>query len=183
MDRRSDDCQRPRTLDGFPDGIGVVFDDMVLVRGFEDLLKDRTRKTAIMAVAILQAFREDREGCRELLSFARGVGSEALLAEMDVQYQEATGRRIASLFTYEEYLQTEHWRGMAAQAKADAEFKCLFCGSARNLNAHHRTYENLGNEQPGDLIVLCNDCHARHHGKLPEPPKPEPRRDVRYDDG
>jgi len=28
---------------------------------------------------------------------------------------------------------------------------------------HHRTYERLGRELAGDLVVLCSACHRRHH--------------------
>ena len=31
---------------------------------------------------------------------------------------------------------------------------------------HHRTYDNLGDEEPEDLVVLCRKCHATFHGKL-----------------
>lgn len=36
-------------------------------------------------------------------------------------------------------------------------------GNETTLQAHHRTYENRGQEQPGDLTVLCRDCHSTFH--------------------
>lgn len=35
---------------------------------------------------------------------------------------------------------------------------------------HHRTYERLGRERPADLTVLCESCHQRYHGVMPEAP-------------
>jgi hypothetical protein len=37
------------------------------------------------------------------------------------------------------------------------------------LEVHHLTYERLGWEQPDDLLVLCERCHAVLHGR--QPPK------------
>lgn len=31
------------------------------------------------------------------------------------------------------------------------------------LNIHHTTYANLGNEQEGDLVLVCNPCHNLIH--------------------
>jgi hypothetical protein len=31
---------------------------------------------------------------------------------------------------------------------------------------HHRSYDRKGFEAPQDLIVLCDDCHLRHHRRL-----------------
>lgn len=32
-----------------------------------------------------------------------------------------------------------------------------------NINLHHLTYESIGNEQFGDLLVCCRDCHEELH--------------------
>ena len=32
-------------------------------------------------------------------------------------------------------------------------------GTGTIIEVHHRTYENWGNEQHGDLTALCRDCH------------------------
>jgi hypothetical protein len=36
------------------------------------------------------------------------------------------------------------------------------------LHGHHRTYENFGHEQAGDVELLCSRCHAWEH-RLPAP--------------
>lgn len=37
------------------------------------------------------------------------------------------------------------------------------CGTSKNLNIHHMTYERLGNEDFNDLVYLCKDCHSNLH--------------------
>lgn len=68
---------------------------------------------------------------------------------------------------YEEYLLTPHWKETRIKALRAAGYKCQLCGEHDvQLEVHHNTYENLWNEKPNDLIVLCDDCHSRHHAKL-----------------
>lgn len=66
---------------------------------------------------------------------------------------------------YEEYLQTPEWLGKRELALQKADNHCQVCNSIINLQVHHRTYENLGNENLQDLVVLCNDCHELYHHK------------------
>lgn len=70
---------------------------------------------------------------------------------------------------YKDYLQTDHWKAIRAQALARANYRCQVSNSTYRLQVHHRTYENLGNERPEDVVVLCEECHALYHkrGKLP----------------
>jgi hypothetical protein len=55
--------------------------------------------------------------------------------------------------TYAEYLQTPHWRSLRAWALERAGNRCQLCGSAKELEVHHNTYERLGCEWPSDLVV------------------------------
>lgn len=75
--------------------------------------------------------------------------------------------RYRSDFDYYAYIRSPEWRAKADAAKARAEWRCQLCYSTGPLDAHHRTYERLGNELPSDITVLCSECHKRHHGKLP----------------
>lgn len=74
---------------------------------------------------------------------------------------------------YHAYLKTPEWRRVADMAKKRDGYRCVCCNSKHNLNAHHRTYDHVGNEQShlGDLTTLCENCHHRHHfpPKFPEP--------------
>jgi len=64
---------------------------------------------------------------------------------------------------YYEYIQSPVWRAKAEAAKERAGHRCQVCNRGKAdgviLNAHHRTYERLGNELPEDITVLCKHCH------------------------
>ena len=60
---------------------------------------------------------------------------------------------------YHEYIKSDAWKHKADEAKRRAGDRCQICNKTGKLEAHHRTYENLGDEQPGDIIVLCRECH------------------------
>jgi len=65
---------------------------------------------------------------------------------------------------YHEYIASREWRQNPVRlAELEASsFRCRLCnhdGSENPLEVHHRTYENLGNERPGDLTTLCRRCH------------------------
>ena len=71
---------------------------------------------------------------------------------------------------YQKYLQSPEWQSTRKQAIARAGYRCQLCGAyASQLEVHHNTYKNLGNERPADIIVLCHDCHSRFHagGRMP----------------
>ena len=63
---------------------------------------------------------------------------------------------------YYEYIQSEGWRQPANEAKRRAGYRCRVCNRSSSqvtLDAHHRTYDRLGHEDPDDITVLCRDCH------------------------
>ncbi len=64
--------------------------------------------------------------------------------------------------TYNEYLQTDHWRDVRAAAIWFAGDRCQLCGGHNRLEVHHNNYDCLGNERPEDLVVLCQKCHELH---------------------
>ena len=64
---------------------------------------------------------------------------------------------------YRAYLASPEW---AAKRKHTLETQgryCRGCGTQRHLQVHHRSYDNLGREQEGDLVVLCTICHQGVH--------------------
>jgi 5-methylcytosine-specific restriction endonuclease McrA len=78
---------------------------------------------------------------------------------------------------YAEYIQTYHWLQVAEETRMHRPH-CEVCGMNRqwsryfwgvDLNVHHKTYENLGNEKPEDLEVLCVRCHSERHNLKPPP--------------
>jgi hypothetical protein len=67
---------------------------------------------------------------------------------------------------YSEYIASAEWRAKAEAAKERCGQRCQTCNVHRSkttLDAHHRTYERIGEELPEDLIVLCRDCHSLFH--------------------
>ena len=66
---------------------------------------------------------------------------------------------------YREYLRTAHWLRVRVLALERARHACALCPSTERLEVHHRSYQRRGFEQPEDVIVLCADCHSRHHRK------------------
>lgn len=87
---------------------------------------------------------------------------------MDTLALDVQPPQVSTWTTYDEYLQTPHWISRRALARERAGNKCQLCGdSNRELHVHHNCYDHLGNEPDEDLIVLCDECHARHHRREP----------------
>ncbi len=61
---------------------------------------------------------------------------------------------------YRSYINSDEWQIRRRNRLLMDDFKCQKCGSARNLQVHHITYENFGHEDVAtDLITLCGKCH------------------------
>jgi len=65
---------------------------------------------------------------------------------------------------YQAYITSSAWRNSPArQAELKAAgYRCRICyrpGTEVELQVHHRTYERLGCELPGDLLCVCAECH------------------------
>ena len=67
---------------------------------------------------------------------------------------------------YGEYLRTAHWSRVRDLALERARFACAICPARQRLQVHHRSYARRGFEQPEDVVVLCAECHGRHHENL-----------------
>jgi hypothetical protein len=83
-----------------------------------------------------------------------------------------TPERLAVLkaMSYDDYLHTPEWHARRREALRWAWYRCQTCNSPDpSLDAHHRTYERLGEELPDDLTVLCYPCHQHIH-RLPNAP-------------
>lgn len=66
--------------------------------------------------------------------------------------------------TYNDYLQSERWRQTREKRLQIDGRVCVVCGSGKDLNVHHISYRNIGNEDiENDLITLCHPCHAMLH--------------------
>jgi len=85
------------------------------------------------------------------------------MAPMDVDRQSRARRAEAAPVSYRSYLASSTWRTKRNRALRLANYRCQRCGSKRDPNVHHRTYERLGAELDSDLEVLCFTCHNGHH--------------------
>ena len=65
---------------------------------------------------------------------------------------------------YRNYLRSEHWQQVKDAIKL-RDRCCQLCTSFLNLEVHHKTYKNKGNELEnlGDLVLLCSNCHTKVH--------------------
>lgn len=61
------------------------------------------------------------------------------------------------------YLKTDHWKSVRESTLHLFDHRCAVCNSDSQLDVHHRTYENRGNEKSSDTIVLCRTCHRIFH--------------------
>jgi hypothetical protein len=69
---------------------------------------------------------------------------------------------------YKAYLKTKHWKDLRLSLVAERGYKCSIpnCDSGLPIQAHHTTYERVGNESPEDLTLLCRRCHSAEHKRL-----------------
>ncbi len=64
---------------------------------------------------------------------------------------------------YHEYIKSPKWYENRKVALKRAGKRCQLCASRTQLDVHHNSYKNLGDEEPWDLVVLCRRCHDAHH--------------------
>lgn len=67
---------------------------------------------------------------------------------------------------YIKYLLSDTWAKIKVDLIEIHDGKCERCGDTKNLQVHHLTYENLFNEEPEDLLLLCSRCHMVEHGLI-----------------
>ena len=80
---------------------------------------------------------------------------------------------------YRQYIRSDEWEKKREERLKKDGYKCQECGTAKNLEVHHITYERLGNEDINDLITLCKECHENIHRidiyrKQPHKPRRRP---------
>jgi len=66
---------------------------------------------------------------------------------------------------YLNYISSNPWKEKCKMIKKTRGNKCQICGSEKDLQIHHNTYERLGCEDDNDLVLLCKPCHFLFHGR------------------
>lgn len=64
--------------------------------------------------------------------------------------------------SYAEYLRSSHWHRTKQRYRESDRPQACICGETE-VDLHHTTYENLGNENLEDLTALCRRCHTLVH--------------------
>ena len=62
-------------------------------------------------------------------------------------------------------MKSDKWKAKRLECLKRDNYQCQKCGTAKNLVIHHWTYDRLGNEDLGDIVTLCKDCHKKIHEK------------------
>ena len=61
------------------------------------------------------------------------------------------------------YLRSIGWKQRSLAYKKRVGWLCERCFIRPTAIVHHLNYDNLGHEEPQDLISLCAVCHAEMH--------------------
>lgn len=60
---------------------------------------------------------------------------------------------------YAQYLKTPWWDLVHTRTLKRAKGICELCQQNAAREAHHTTYERIGEEHPEDTVALCRRCH------------------------
>jgi 5-methylcytosine-specific restriction endonuclease McrA len=66
---------------------------------------------------------------------------------------------------YRAYLRSDHWLDIRRRVLQRAQGLCEGCLRRRATQVHHLTYAHAGAEFLWELVAVCEQCHARVHGK------------------
>lgn len=67
---------------------------------------------------------------------------------------------------YKEYINSQSWRKIKRKRLAKDGYRCKMfhvIPVKTDLQVHHKSYSNLGNEKLTDLITVCRHCHSKIH--------------------
>ena len=65
---------------------------------------------------------------------------------------------------YAENMMSEEWHVLRRRQLQRVGYRCQYAVLPDvQLNVHHNTYANYGEERLEDLIVLCRPCHEQFH--------------------
>lgn len=71
-------------------------------------------------------------------------------------------RLFSSYESYEEYIDSDEWRERASRIRMRDGYCCQICGATDvPMEVHHLTYTRLYEEDDGDLLTLCHECHEK----------------------
>ncbi len=75
--------------------------------------------------------------------------------------------KMSPFVDYTKHINSDRWARRRLRAIDEVGGVCQVCGSTDRIQVHHLSYDNLGNEKPEDLLVVCRECHRKvHEGEL-----------------
>ncbi len=84
------------------------------------------------------------------------------------QYLPKSSEQKRYAAAYHRYLESPDWAWKRWGILQDRNHTCERCGhwnrAGQGMVVHHLTYDRIGHELPGDLQLLCADCHRNTHG-------------------
>lgn len=79
-------------------------------------------------------------------------------------------RRAPTAQEREEFYRSRKWDKIRENARRRDFYMCRICERNRAVDGHHLTYERWGGEEePRDILSLCQDCHGKIHEKKEDP--------------
>lgn len=81
---------------------------------------------------------------------------------------------------YRQYLATDHWKNLRAEALHRDGEKCCRCGSGARIQVHHLCYRGRYEYSLlEDLETICRECHRKEHGLGPSDFEQQARKLIR----
>lgn len=82
------------------------------------------------------------------------------ITDMQYKYNREERKR-----EYQIFLASTYWKNVRNSRLELDEFRCKYCGSSKQLQAHHVLYPQDWYQTTTDhLITLCRTCHEKQHG-------------------
>lgn len=71
--------------------------------------------------------------------------------------------KVLGFSSYSNYFFSPRWKRFTEwYSRRVRLWGCAACGKTP-AQLHHKTYKNLGNEKPSDVVFLCGTCHSAVH--------------------
>jgi len=151
------DCKHPRTelrkkptVNG-----GLMIREQCLTCGGP--CEDRPAKQANSLLLRWRRFRFGMTSSRATHFEQRSYDYVELRANADAEI------RAKWLARYKEYRKTPEWKRKRALILKRDKHQCQGCSTAPATQAHHLTYDHVGEEFLFELVTVCNSCHKRLH--------------------
>ena len=77
--------------------------------------------------------------------------------------QRRDSRKKIPTADYRRYMESPEWSLRRTRFFSRSTKVCEACGTNINLQVHHRTYVNFGNEEDQDLRLVCQEHHTSIH--------------------